>query len=292
MSVLVLPFSFAEFLRVKKPDLRIGRNMSSYEKSDVKKLLRDYLHEGGFPDIVLSSINRFSYFRDYMDVVIFRDVVERYGIRNHSLIKLFASFAISSFSKEFSINKIFNRMKSMGMKVGKNTLYRYTQIIEDVFLCFFVRKFSHSETESLVSVSKAYTSDTGIANFLVPTRMEEDIGRLMENAVFLELKRKEYAEKPLSIFYFKDHQQREVDFVVKSGKRVEELIQVTYASSRDEIDARETKSLLKASELLRCKNLTVITWDYEGLEKSGSRKIRFVPLWKWLLSQSSQMPSS
>ncbi len=105
----------------------------------------------------------------------------------------------------------------------------------------------------------------------------------MENAVFLELLRKTN-EKPLwKIYYFINYQGREVDFVIKEGLRVKQLIQVTYASARDEIEKREIKSLLKASELLKCKNLLCITWDYEGEEKFKGKKIKFLPLWKWLL---------
>jgi len=89
----------------------------------------------------------------------------------------------------------------------------------------------------------------------------------------------------MEIFYWKDYQQREVDFVIKEGLKVKQLIQVSYASDRDEINEREIKSLLKASELLKCKDLLCISWDYEDEEKINGKKIKFVPLWKWLLEQ-------
>jgi len=75
----------------------------------------------------------------------------------------------------------------------------------------------------------------------------------------------------------------EVDFVIKEGINIKQLIQVTYASDKDEITKQEIKALLKASKELNCKDLLVITWDYENEEKHDSRKIRFIPLWKWLL---------
>ncbi|RLI90342.1 MAG: AAA family ATPase, partial [Candidatus Altiarchaeales archaeon] len=112
---------------------------------------------------------------------------------------------------------------------------------------------------------------------------EKDIGKRMENVVFLELLRKTNKHPLLSFYYFKDYQGREVDFVVKECLKVKQLIQVTYASDRDEIDEREIKSLLKASELLKCKDLLCITWDYEGEEEFKGREIKFVPLWRWLL---------
>jgi predicted AAA+ superfamily ATPase len=106
----------------------------------------------------------------------------------------------------------------------------------------------------------------------------------MENLVGVELlRRKSYWYKGMEVFYWKDYQQNEVDFVLKEGLKIKQLIQVTYASSKDEIEKREIKSLIKASELLKCKDLLVITWDYEDEIKAGSKKIVFKPLWKWLI---------
>ena len=107
----------------------------------------------------------------------------------------------------------------------------------------------------------------------------------MENIVFLELKRREN-EKPLQqILYWKNSQGREVDFIVKEGPKITQLIQVTYATDPDEIDKREIKSLLKASKTLNCKNLTIITWDYKNSMRIRGLEIKFMPLWEWLLKQ-------
>ena len=127
---------------------------------------------------------------------------------------------------------------------------------------------------------KIYISDTGLASNLV--RFSSDIGKFMENLVFLELKKKEL-NNIFEIFYWKDYQQREVDFVIKEGLKIKQLIQVSFASDRNEINEREIKSLLKASELLKTKNLLCITWDYENIEVIKRKKIKFLPLWKWLL---------
>ena len=127
---------------------------------------------------------------------------------------------------------------------------------------------------------KIYISDTGLASNLV--RFSSDIGKFMENLVFLELKKKEL-NNIFEIFYWKDYQQREVDFVIKEGLKIKQLIQVSFASDRNEINEREIKSLLKASELLKTKDLLCITWDYENIEVIKRKKIKFLPLWKWLL---------
>ncbi len=113
----------------------------------------------------------------------------------------------------------------------------------------------------------------------------ENIGRLIENAVAVELMRMRSADPAMEVYYWKDYRQREVDFVVKRGTEVEELLQVTYASERGEVAGRE----LAASDELGCRRLSVVTWDYEGAEQAGEgREMRFVPLWRWLLQKRVQ----
>jgi len=114
-------------------------------------------------------------------------------------------------------------------------------------------------------------------------RFSEDFGKLMENAVFLELLRKTNLYPLLEIYYLKIND-FEVDFVLKEGLGIKQLIQVTYASSKEEIEKREVKSLIKVSYQLKCKNLLVITWDYEDEMKIENKRIVFKPLWKWLLT--------
>ncbi|RKY82025.1 hypothetical protein DRQ11_14765 [candidate division KSB1 bacterium] len=143
--------------------------------------------------------------------------------------------------------------------------------------------FSYSIKDRKQYPRKLYVVDNGIIRAIYPEYME-DMGRLMENTVFIELKRMEFAGKISEIYYWKDYQQREVDFVVREGVKVRELIQVTYASEMDEIEKREIKGLLKASKELKCKNLKVITWDYESEEEFKNKRIEFIPLWRWLLS--------
>ncbi len=282
ISTLILPFSFKEIMHIDEQQVN-KKFLSNYEESKIMNSLRTYLKEGGFPDIVLTKINRKIYFRDYINLVIFKDVVERYGIKNVALIKMFVNLMLPSYSKEFSIHKIYNAFKSRNIKVSKKSLYKYADALEDSFFCFFLKKFSYSERESLLSIPKLYMNDMGLVNYSLSTKFEDEIGKLMENAVFLELKRREYKGEFSELFYFKDYQQHEVDFVIKEGLEIKQLIQVTYASDRDEIEKREIRSLLKASEVLKCKNLLVITWDYEDEKEIKGKKIGFVPLWKWLL---------
>ena len=142
----------------------------------------------------------------------------------------------------------------------------------------------------MIAPKKIYCIDTGIIHS-VAFKFSEDFGRVMENLVTVDLlRRASYAyESSTEVYYWKDHQHHEVDFVLKKGSRVEQLIQVTAASSSDEIREREFLSLLKASKDLRCDSLVIITWDYEAQETKDGQDIQFIPLWKWLLTSESPM---
>lgn len=89
----------------------------------------------------------------------------------------------------------------------------------------------------------------------------------------------------IEIYYFKDYQQHEVDFLIKENNIIKELIQVSYINNIDEIDKREIRSLLKASNLLNCNDLKIITWDLEDKVIKDNKEIKLIPLWKWLLNR-------
>ncbi|RLF59858.1 MAG: AAA family ATPase [Thermoplasmata archaeon] len=276
VSSYVYPFSFNEILEIKGIEKDI---FNLYKVSKIKNLLEKHIKIGCFPDIVLENITPFTFFREYLDLLIFKDIMERYGIRKRYELEFFIRNVISAFSKDFSVNKVYNIFKSKNIKTSKTSLYNFQKILEDIRFAFFLKKYGPSLRKIELAAEKVYVIDNG---FPVFSEGKIEIGRLMENFVFLELLRSGL-EANRDIFFFKDYQQREVDFVIKQGSKVKELIQVTYANEKDEIEKREIKSLLKASRLLRCKNLLVITWDYEGEEKYKERKIKFLPLWKWLL---------
>ncbi len=285
ITKVIFPFNFREFLRLK--GLKIEEHISSYEISKIKGYLKDFLLFSGFPTLLMEKIKPKQFFQDYVDVVIYRDLVERYSIQNVFLLKYLIIRAISQFSSEISLNKIYNELKSQGIKVGKSNIYLYISYLEDVMFSFLLRKFSFREREHYLSIPKIYLCDQGFPNFLLKTKISENFGKLMENCVFLELKKNEIESKNISLFYFKDYQQNEVDFLIKENLEIKQLIQVTYASSKDEIERREIKSLIKASELLKCNDLLIITWDYEDEIKENNKVIKCIPLWKWLLNFGS-----
>ena len=277
LTYLLLPFSFREFLKAKKnkPQIEVFE-----ERGILLKFLKEYLTYGGFPEVVLSQ-NKERILKEYMEEIFYKDFVERHKIRSLEFGRFLFEFCFQNFSKEISFKKVKN---FFGKNISDTTLYSYVGKLQDTLAIFFVERFEKSLYLRKSSPRKVYVVDVGPSTIL---RFEEDFSRRMENVVFLELLRQTNINPLVEIYYWKDSSQYEVDFVVKEGMRVKKLIQVTYANSFDEVKKREIRALLRAKEVLNCEDLVIITWDYEDEKvcfwfgKEG--KIKFVPLWKFLL---------
>ncbi len=282
LSYLLLPFSFEEFLKVKQ--LTKKETYSISEVTRIKNYLRDYLDIGGFPEVVLKE-EKEKILREYVDLAFFKDFVERHEIKSMEVARIIFEYILQNFSKEISITKIQNFIeKTIGVKT-KTTIYDYLEKLQDTMFFFFVERYEPSVYKRKKYPKKAYLCDVGLTKIF---RFSEDSGKKMENVVFLEILRKTN-EKAMEIYYLRTREGYEVDFLVKDGERVTQLIQVTRASAFDEINHREIRALLHAYNILKehKPELLVITWDYEDTREirwfGKSGKIKFLPLWKWLL---------
>jgi hypothetical protein len=159
-------------------------------------------------------------------------------------------------------------------------------MLEETFLVINIPKFSFKIKEQVKEPKKTYLLDTGIINAL-GFKFSENKGRLYENIVCTQLMRMQSQNPELETYYYKDYQGHEADFVIKEKAKIKEIIQVCYNLNDETTRAREIRSLLHASQELKCKNLLIITEEKEGEETISwfgtKRKIKFIPLWKWLL---------
>ena len=264
------------FLRAKALEfkgIKLEKNWmySTKETAKVKKALEEYIKFGGFPEAL--KFGRIYLQTIYRDIVE-KDVLFRYKIRDIQALRELAKYLISNFSKEITYGKLKNLINIKDVHTVKN----YVEYLERAYLIFQVRRFSFKLKSQMLSPRKVYAVDTGLIN-TVSFKFSENIGRLMENLVFLELlRRRSYKFADYEIYYWKDAK-GEVDFVVKSENKVTQLIQVTYELNKENFE-REVAPLLKASKELKCKELLLITWDQEDTTKEG---VKIVPLWKWLL---------
>jgi predicted AAA+ superfamily ATPase len=268
----IYPFNFKEFLRAK--GFEVEKYLSSSKKATLLNLLQKYM-EGSYPEVVLFEKEREKVLKEIFDVTIYRDIIERFRVKNIRVLRLMVKGLVSS--TYFSIHKFYNYIKSLGMKVSKNTLYNYVEYFSDSLVLYTLRKYSRSYKEVEQTIPKIYFVDNG----LLIINGVENTSRLMENLFFSELLKKGLTPNE-NLFYFYSNN-KEVDFVITSGGKVKQLIQVCYNIDDFTTKEREISALVKASKELDCSDLTVITWDYEGVEKHGGRRIKFLPLWKWLL---------
>ena len=219
---------------------------------------------------------------EYFNTFVARDVIEKYNIENKRALNYIIKYLINSSYLTYS--RLYNSMKSCGYEVGKRTVIEYLSYVEKSIFAHFLPIYASVKKQEQLP-RKVYIID----NVFLKFGTEVGYGRLMENLAFIELLRRKSLETSFDLYYFKTREGYEVDFLIKEGLRVRQLIQVTHANGFDEIDKREIRGLLKAKELFKEHNpeLMIITWDYEDereiawFGKKG--RIKFVPLWMWLL---------
>lgn len=271
LDIFVIPLSFKEFLYFK--NIKISDELSIIsQKTKIKRNFLEYLKFGGFPEVVLSS-KKNEILMNYFSDIINRDIVEKYKIKEITKLKSVARFYLSNVGNLISFNKVGEWLEE-----NISTVSRFSYYFEEVYLLYFLKRFASKVKEQEKSQRKVYAFDLGLANAL-GFKFSTNKGKLYENLVLLNL----IKDKNLEIFYWHDTSQYEVDFVVKQGTKVKQLIQVCYSMEDYDTKKRELRALIKASKELKCNDLLVITEDRENEEKVKGKKIKYTPLWKYLL---------
>ncbi len=286
ISIKVFPLSFLEFLDFKGINITAEElRYSVKEQAKIKPLLEEYFSFSSFPEIILAQSPQIKteLLKEYYDDILYKDVIEKYNIKEKQVLENFVKFLYSNISGLFSYKRGKEHLASFGISTSTRTLLRYASILEEVFLFFFVPILSFKARDQLKYPRKVYAIDVGLRNVADPT---EDFGRKAENVVYLELRRR---EKNAEINYWKSEKQEETDFVVRQDQKIEYLVQVCWDIAKQETKERETKALLKASQELACDNLLIITNNYDAQEETGGKKITFKPLWKWLLENNDSL---
>lgn len=272
----VFPFSFAEYLRHGHVP---AQPRSQVDKAQVRRAAKEYLRRGGFPEVLTTSEEIWrSVLQEYVNLVIYRDVVERHGIANHALIKYLVKFLLGNIAAPLTIHKLFRDLKSQGFAVSKDTLHRYLGYLEEAYAVFTVPILSESIRVRNVNYRKLYAIDGGLA-MATTVGISERRGALLENAVFLQLRRQPNQD----LYYYHTRQGAEIDFVVMRSNRLIDLIQVTEdlggTKGRDALAA----DLWMAMEELGVRQSHIVTLEHEETLRRDKRTIHVVPLWQWLL---------
>jgi len=272
LDITVYPLAFNEFLSFRGVSIDKEQDLSTNEIA-IKGLLREYLTWGGFPEVVLREPKKeilLAYFED----ILVRDLAKRYKIIKIEELRQLAKFYLSNFASPITFNAL---EKSLGLTA--DTIEKFSGYLENVYLTFFLKRFSYKAREQEKSPRKVYAIDTGLAN-IVGFQFSENWGRLAENLVFLALR-----STPAEIYYWKDERGQEVDFIVKEGLKVTKAIQVCWQMEDQKTASREFKSLLKAMRELKLSEGVVITEEEEKEEIIEDKKFKIIPLWKWLIKK-------
>lgn len=269
LKMELFPFSFREYLKHKQVSLK--KHYTVKEKGKINEYLMQYIEYGGFPEIVVGG-NTEELRQLYQDVLI-KDLLVRFKIRETKAFRDVALFLLSNISSPVSFN---NLKKLLGIK-SVTSVKNYVDFFEEAYLFYSLFKFDYSVKKQIINDRKIYCVDTGIAN-AVAFRFSENIGRAMENIVFIELRR-----KGKDFYYYKD--KKECDFVVRHAMKITEAIQVAQTIFDSKTREREMAGLLEVMDKFKLKTGSIITQDQEDKIKMGNKTIEVVPLWKWLLEK-------
>jgi len=264
------PFSFREFLTANDFPVNDRDFLIAEKRAWIARLFNDYLVSGGFPEVVKSRDT--SLLQEYFRDIIFRDVVTRYSVRNVREIRELALFLASNLSCMSSYKKLKDVITVNSLTTVKN----YIGYFGDVFLFFAVGLFDYSLKRQMYNPSKIYCIDHALSSSIA-FKFSEDLGRIMENIVFIELKR-----RGLEVYYWKDKKGRECDFLIKKGRNIIEAVQVSgNISARDTRD-REITGAIATAEEFGLKEAKILTTEDPGNETVRGIKIHYIPIWQWL----------
>ena len=265
--------SFREFIQWR--GIEVTKNISSAKKAEIINAFHQYTTSSALPELIIEkdiSLHH-AILHEYINMVVYKDLIERHGLTQHTLIKHFIKFLAVNISNFVSINKLFNDFKSQGLQLSKNSLYDFLTYLEDSYIFYNTSVYSLSLREQQRNPKKIYAVDIGLKLLM---DFQVDKGRILENIIFLELRRK-YSE----IFYLKGSQ--EVDFFVKSAES-KQLINVALNISEKKTYDREVNGLLEAMDYYNISIGTLIVG--EGKANSilkNNVQIDIIPAWQWLL---------
>ncbi len=284
---LLLPFSFRELVRyhgLNPDDLHLPYTSQRFH---LQKMAQDYLSFGGYPEVAQASTedekNRI--LKEYLDTMFFRDLLERFNIRNQMLMKDLMAYLFNCVGSRFSAEAYFRYIKQV-YPVSKQTIFHYLSHLEDIFLFYYLRKHASSLKEQTKSQKKVFSIDPGLLDKGV-FESYPSMSHRLENAVWVQLWHYK-SRKPLSeVFYHRDPMGYEVDFVVKEGARVLSLLQVCVKIEDEKTMQRELRALMKAQEQYKAEHLYLITLEQDKIAFPKPEEVKVLPFWQWALMNES-----
>ncbi len=270
ISYSVMPLSLVEFLAFKQIVVNSKKDLILKEKTLLKNFTR-FLSIGGFPEIVKTE--NISLLKQYYFDIVQRDIIMRYDVRQKDVLEKIGIYLISNTSKIISIESL-----KTTFSLSYEAVSNYLEYFKEAFLNFELFQFSYSLKNQFKTSKKNYSVDTGLAN-AVSFKFSEDKGRILEQSVFLELKR-----RGIEIYYYRTSNNKEVDFFAKQKGAKNKLIQVCWDLTDEKTKKREIDSLNKAMEELNINEGLILTYNSEDKLFKEGKRIIILPAYKWMLN--------
>lgn len=275
ISLEMYPYSFYEYVNYQSPDLIKKKVYVTQDRGRIKSLFAHYCRVGGIPEFV--KFEQPDYLHALYEGVIYRDIITRYKLPREKPIKELTFYLASHIGKEIT----FNALRKVINLSNAATVSEYCEYLENSFLSFLVNRYSHSLKQQIGFEKKQYFIDHALAN-VIGFRISEDRGRLLENIIFIELKRRNQ-----DIYFHKKN--KECDFVIRHKNKIEFAIQVCANLETEKVKKREYAGLIEAMKIYNLSEGLILTSDTEYKEKvvvdGNEYRINVMPVWKWLLEQ-------
>ena len=263
LQVDMLPFSLEEFFDWNKLDLS---KLNPEQQADASALMDDYLRNGGYPEVVASRQLTRTYLDTLFDSIVWKDVAKRHSVRNVTDLNDLAMYLVSNFCNPISANELTGELGFSSV----NTTKKFMDYLHEPYLFYYLPRYNNKLKLMKKAPRKVYVVDNG---FVVAKAfsLSDNLGRLLENQVFVELLRQGY-DTDKTMFYYRSRNDKEVDFVLRKGTHIEQLVQVCYDMSSPKTEKREVDSLTECAAELNCSNLVIVTNNEERIiEKDGYR---------------------
>lgn len=272
LQVEMLPFSLTETIEWKGANIN---SISNAKQAEAVAIADDYLRNGGYPETIdMRSITR-NYLSTLFDSIIWKDVAKRHNIRNITDLNNIALYLLSNFCNPLSANNIAKELSMTSV----TTTRKFMDYLHEPYLFYYLPRFNNKLKLMKKAASKVYVIDNGFVAAKA-FNLSENLGRLLENEVFVELLRQGY-QVETSLFYYRSRNDREVDFVTRQGTHINQLIQVCYDMTSPKTEKREVSSLIECAGELKCNNLLIITNNEEREIHTDGYNIKVIPFIKY-----------
>ncbi len=273
VQIEMLPFSLEETLDWNKINIR---DIKPEDQATTDAIVDTYLRQGGYPEAIQARSIQRNYLSTLFDSILLKDVARRHKIRNTTDMYSLANYLLSNFCNHFTYGELAEELGFASV----NTLKKFCDYLAEPYLFFYLPRYDNKLKLMKKAPQKVYVVDNGFVESS-GFNISENLGRLLENQIFIELLRRGYSTET-TLFYYRSRNDREVDFVLREGSTVKTLVQVCYDMSSAKTRKRELDALVECGDELKCSDLLVVTMHEEEDISYKDKQIRVVPVIKYL----------